>query len=139
MSAIHYQTQNDMHPIAVESALLPHPAMSYSQAVKVGNLLFVAGQPGVNFTSGNISGDFEAQARQAFANLATVLEAAGSGLNKVAKTTIWLVDAENFDCLNRLYAEFFPVNPPSRSTPVVQLPKPVFQISIEAIAVIADQ
>ena len=110
--------------------------MSYSQAVKVGNLLFVAGQVGIDFTTGTISDDFETQARQAFENLATVLAAAGSGLDKVAKTTVWLVDAANFDCLNKLYAAYFPTNPPSRSTPIVQLPKAQFQISIEAIATV---
>ena len=128
-----------MKPIAVKLPDIPHPAMSYSQAVSVGNLLFVAGQPGVNFESGFISTDFETQARQAFANLSAVLEAAGSGLDKVAKTTIWLVDAANFDCLNKLYAEYFPTNPPSRSTPIVALPKKEFQLSIEAIATIDSE
>ncbi|WP_020607126.1 RidA family protein [Spirosoma spitsbergense] len=73
-----------MKPIAVKSPDIPHPAMTYSQAVRVENLLFVAGQPGVNFESGFISTDFEIQARQAFANLAAVLNAVGSGLDKVA-------------------------------------------------------
>lgn len=125
-----------MNPIAISSSALPHPEMSYSQAVKVGNLLFVAGQVGLDFTTGVISDDFEIQARQAFENLSIVLAAAGSGLDKVAKTTVWLVDAANFDCLNKLYAEYFPTNPPSRSTPIVKLPKAHFQISIEAIATV---
>jgi len=125
-----------MKPIVIISPNIPHPAMSYSQAVRVGNLVFVAGQPGINFESGFISADFETQARQAFDNLSAVLAAADSGLDKVAKTTIWLVDAANFDCLNRLYAEYFPTNPPSRSTPIVALPKKEFQISIEAIATV---
>jgi hypothetical protein len=63
-------------------------------------------------------------------------DAASSGLDKVAKTTIWLVDASNFDCLNKLYAEYFPTNPPSRSTPTIALPKKEFQLSIEAIATV---
>jgi 2-iminobutanoate/2-iminopropanoate deaminase len=125
-----------MKPIAINSPNIPHPAMSYSQAVRVGNLVFVAGQAGINFESGFISTDFETQARQAFDNLSAVLNAADSGLDKVAKTTIWLVDASNFDCLNKLYAEYFPTNPPARSTPIVALPKKEFQLSIEAIATI---
>lgn len=125
-----------MKPIPIQSPNIPHPAMSYSQAVRAGNLLFVAGQAGIDFESGFISTDFETQARQAFDNLSTVLKAADSGLDKVAKTTIWLVDASNFDCLNKLYAEYFPTNPPSRSTPIVALPKKEFQLSIEAIATI---
>lgn len=123
-----------MHPIAVTSTTIPHPVMAYSQAVKVGDLLFIAGQPGLDFSSGLIADDFETQARQAFENLSMVLRAAGSSLEKVAKTTVWLVDASNFDSLNRLYAEYFPINPPVRSTPVVSLPKKEFQLSIEAIA-----
>ncbi len=125
-----------MMPIAITSTAIPHPVMTYSQVVKVGNLLFVAGQAGINFESGAISDDFETQARQAFDNLSTVLRAAGSGLANVAKTTVWLVDAANFDCLNKLYAEYFPTNPPARSTPVVALPKKEFQLSIEAIATV---
>ena len=125
-----------MKPVAIKSPNIPHPAMSYSQAVRVGNLVFIAGQAGVNFKSGFISTDFEAQARQAFDNLSAVLDAADSGLDKVVKTTIWLVDAANFDCLNKLYAEYFPTNPPARSTPIVALPKKEFQLSIEAIATI---
>lgn len=125
-----------MSLIALDSAQLPHPPMAYSQAVKVGDLLFVSGQAGVDFSTGEISDDFETQARQAFTNLSIVLEAGGSSLANVAKTTIWLVDSANFDTLNRLYAEYFPTNPPARSTPVVDLPRPNFQISIEAIAVV---
>jgi 2-iminobutanoate/2-iminopropanoate deaminase len=125
-----------MTPIAISSAELPHPSMAYSQAVKVGNLLFVSGQAGVDFKSGVISDKFETQARQAFVNLSAVLKASGSALNLVAKTTVWLTDAQNFEMLNKLYAEYFPANPPSRSTPIIKLPRNEFQISIEAIAVV---
>ena len=127
-----------MTPIAISSTEIPHPQMAYSQAVKVGNLLFVSGQAGVDFKSGAISGNFETQARQAFENLSAVLTASGSALNLVAKTTVWLTNAQNFEMLNKLYAEYFPVNPPSRSTPIIKLPKDEFQISIEAIAVVAE-
>lgn len=126
-----------MDPIVITEGL-PHPAFSYSQATKVGNLLFIAGQAGVDFTTGNVSEDFEAQARQAFENLKTVLTAAGSSMRQVAKTTVWLCDAANFDTLNKLYAEYFPVNPPARSTPGVKLPRENLQISIEAIAVVTE-
>ena len=126
-----------MDPIVITEGL-PHPAFSYSQATRVGNLLFIAGQAGVDFTTGNVSEDFEAQARQAFENLKTVLTAAGSSMQQVAKTTVWLCDAANFDTLNKLYAEYFPVNQPARSTPVVKLPRENLQISIEAIAVVTE-
>jgi 2-iminobutanoate/2-iminopropanoate deaminase len=124
-----------MNPTSITNDL-PHPPFCYSQATKVGNLIFVAGQSGMNFTTGNIADDFETQARQAFENLKIVLAAASCSMQQVAKTTVWLCDAANFDTLNKLYAEYFPINPPARSTPVVNLPKANLLISIEAIAVI---
>ena len=57
-------------------------------------------------------------------------------MHRVAKITVWLRDASNFDTLNRLYAEYFPEHPPARSTPIVGLPKANMQISIEAISVV---
>lgn len=125
-----------MNNVAVIHSGLPHPASAYSQAVRAGDLIFVAGQPGVEFPSGKTADDFETQARQAFENLSVVLRAAGSRLEQVVKTTVWLCDAANFDTLNKLYAEYFPKNAPARSTPIVALPKPNLQISIEAIAVV---
>jgi 2-iminobutanoate/2-iminopropanoate deaminase len=77
---------------------------------------------------------FALQARQAFENLRALLEDAGSGLDRVIKTTCFLAVPEAFDDLNALYAEYFPAIPPARSTPVVQLPRGLL-FSIEAIAV----
>lgn len=125
-----------MNPTVIAASLLPHPDFVYAQATRIDNLIFVAGQPGIDFTTGKVANDFETQARQAFKNVSLVLKAAGSNMNKVAKTTIWLCDASNFDKLNELYKEYFPVNPPARSTPVVGLPKANLQISIEVIACI---
>jgi 2-iminobutanoate/2-iminopropanoate deaminase len=114
---------------------MPKPLGPYSQAVRAGDFLFVAGQAGLDPATGAAAGDgFEAQARQAFRNLTMVLEAAGSDLAHVVKTTIFLTDAANFPAMNQLYAEFFANNPPVRSTPIVQLPRALL-ISIEAIAV----
>ncbi len=117
---------------------LPHSPAVYSQAVRVGNLVFVAGQTGVDFTTSKLADDFQTQARQAFENLSIVLRASNSSLDKVVKTTVWLKDAAHFDIVNKLYAEYFPKNAPTRSTPIVSLPKPELQISIEAIAVTND-
>jgi 2-iminobutanoate/2-iminopropanoate deaminase len=115
---------------------MPKALGPYSHAVRLGDLLFVAGQAGLNPATGVVAGDtFEAEARQAFQNLATVLDAAGSSLQHVAKTTVFLTDAANFPKMNELYAEFFPTNPPVRSTPIVQLPRGLL-ISIECIAAI---
>jgi len=108
----------------------------YSQAVRVGNLVFTAGQAGIDPTTGQSAGPtFEAQARQAFVNLRAVLEDSGSGLHRVVKVTCFLADADAFPKLNDLFTEYFPESPPARSTPVVALPKGLL-FSIEAIAVV---
>ncbi len=112
------------------------PEMPYSAAVKAGEFLYVSGQTGMDYRSGKMSDDFETQARMAFENLAAVLRSAGCNLGNVVKTTVWLKDAKNFDAMNKLYKEYFPVNAPARSTPVVDLPKPAYLISIEAVAVV---
>jgi 2-iminobutanoate/2-iminopropanoate deaminase len=107
----------------------------YSQAVRVGDLVFTAGQPGIDPSTGQLAGaTFEAQARQAFANLRAVLEDAGSRLERVVKVTCFIADAGAFGTLNALFAEFFPGSPPVRSAPVVALPRGLL-FSIEAIAV----
>lgn len=125
-------------PQPVQSANMPKALGPYSHAVRLGDTLYIAGQGGLNPATGQLAGEtFEAQARQAFANLSAVLQAAGSSLEHVAKTTIFLTDANNFSKLNELYAEFFPTNPPARSVPVVQLPRGLM-ISIECIAGLAE-
>lgn len=118
----------------VESTRVPQRG-PYSQAVRFGELIFVAGQAGLDPATGAVVGPtFELQARQAFDNLRAILEDAGSGLDRVVKTTCFLAVPEAFDKLNALYAEYFPAAPPARSTPVVQLPRGLL-FSIEAVAV----
>lgn len=107
----------------------------YSQAVRVGDLIFTAGQPGMHPATGQVAGDtFEAQARQAIANLRAVLEDAGSRLERVVKVTCFVTDPNAFGTLNALFEEFFPHSPPVRSTPVVAVPRGLL-FSIDAIAV----
>jgi 2-iminobutanoate/2-iminopropanoate deaminase len=114
----------------------------YSQAVRAGDLLFVSGQPGIDLsgaadpnTARPVPGGFEAEWRQALWNLQAILEAAGSGLEHVVKVTTFLTDLANGEAANRLFAEYFPVNPPARSAPVVVLPRGLL-LSVEAIAVV---
>ena len=122
----------------VESSRVPQRG-PYSQAIRLGELLFVAGQAGLDPGSGALAGTtFQLQARRAFENLRAILEDAGSGLDQVVKTTCFLAVPEAFDQLNALYAEYFPVAPPARSTPVVQLPRGLL-FSVEAIAAVAPQ
>jgi 2-iminobutanoate/2-iminopropanoate deaminase len=107
--------------------------------MRVGGFLFTAGQPGIDPATGAPAGDtFEAQARQAIANLRAALEDAGSGLERVVKTTCFVADPAAFPKLNELYAEYFPSAPPVRSTPIVRLPRGLL-FSIEAIAVVGDE
>lgn len=122
-------------PQPILSSQMPKALGPYSHAVRVGDLLFISGQAGIDPVTGSVAEDFSAQARQAFQNLATVLQAAGSDLQHVAKTTIFLSNAAEFSKLNELYAEFFPTNPPARSVPIVQLPRGLL-ISIECIAAV---
>jgi 2-iminobutanoate/2-iminopropanoate deaminase len=110
----------------------------YSQAVQVGDLIYIAGQAGIDPVSGKPASDtFAAQARQAFSNLRNLLEDVGSGLDHVIKTTCFVTEADAFGTLNELFAEFFPEAPPVRSTPVVALPRGL-KFSIDAIAVAGE-
>jgi 2-iminobutanoate/2-iminopropanoate deaminase len=108
----------------------------YSAAIETDSFLFCSGQTGIDPATGDLaSADLEAQTRQVLTNLRNVLEAAGSSLDKVVKTTVFLRDMADFPKMNAIYAEFFPSNPPARSTiAVAGLPKNAV-VEIEAIAV----
>jgi 2-iminobutanoate/2-iminopropanoate deaminase len=118
----------------VSSAKVPRLG-PYSQAVRVDKTVYVAGQPGLNPRTGKAAGDtFETQARQAFKNLQTILEDAGSNLSGVVRATCYMTDEANFTKMNEVFAEFFPESPPVRSTPIVGLPKGLL-FSIDAVAI----
>ena len=107
----------------------------YSQAVVVDGMVYTAGQIPLDPTSGAIVGTSTAeQAEQVFRNLAAVLKAAGSGLDLVVKTTVYLVDMADFPALNEVYARHFTSHKPARSTiQAAALPKAV-RVEIDAIA-----
>jgi 2-iminobutanoate/2-iminopropanoate deaminase len=88
----------------------------YSQAIRAGEIVFTAGQLGIDPATGKLRDGVEAQARQALENLKAVLEAAGSGLDMAVKTTIYLADIADFPKVNAIYGEFFGDEPPARST-----------------------
>lgn len=107
----------------------------FPQAVVTDSLIFLSGMPGLDPVTGLlVSENFEDQARQSFLNIKVVLEEAGSSLEKVIKTTIFMVSGNDFSLINKVYQEFFPENPPARSTPQV-MPFPAgILISVECIA-----
>jgi len=110
----------------------------YSQAIRTENLVFTAGQVGLDPASMElVEGGIETQTRQVLTNLKHVLETADSGLNFVVRTTVFLQDMRDFANMNAVYTEFFPENPPARSTvQVAALPKSAL-IEIDCIALIS--
>jgi 2-iminobutanoate/2-iminopropanoate deaminase len=110
----------------------------YSQAIRIENLVFTAGQIGLDpATMEIVKGGVEAETKQVLTNLKHVLESADSGLNFVIKTTVFLQDMNDFAKMNAVYAEFFPENPPARSTVAVAgLPKGAL-VEIECIALLS--
>jgi 2-iminobutanoate/2-iminopropanoate deaminase len=109
----------------------------YSAAVKAGNLVFTAGQLGIDPESGEfVPGGIEAETRQALLNLTAVLEAAGSSLGSVVKTTVFLRDMNDFGVMNVIYGEFFTGDYPARSAvQAARLPKDG-AVEIEAVALL---
>ncbi len=107
----------------------------YSQAVVAGGFVFTAGSLPLDPRSGEVvGGDVSAQTRQVLQNLKGILEAAGSSLGRVVKTTVFLTDFANFAAMNAVYAEFFPSDPPARSTVEVGPLAKGALLEIEAVA-----
>jgi len=107
----------------------------YSQAIKVGDLVFCSGQIPIDPVTGEfVSQDVAEQTKQVLKNLSAVLEAAGSGLGKVVKTTVFLADMGDFAAMNGVYAEFFSENKPARATvQAARLPRDA-RVEIDCIA-----
>jgi 2-iminobutanoate/2-iminopropanoate deaminase len=109
----------------------------YSQAIRTDSMIYTAGQLGLDPATGEfVAGGVEEQTRQSLTNLKNVLEAAGSSMEKVVKTTVFLKDMADFLKMNPVYGEFFAENPPARSTVAVAgLPKGGL-VEIEVIALV---
>ncbi|HUS05578.1 MAG TPA: RidA family protein [Bryobacteraceae bacterium] len=109
----------------------------YSQAVVHNGIVYLSGQIPLNPESGKlVEGDIAAQTERVLQNLKAVLEAAGSSMDNVLKTTVFLKDMASFPAMNEVYGRHFAVNPPARSTvEAARLPRDV-QVEIEAIAAI---
>ena len=111
----------------------------YSQGVRVGDLIYTAGQLGMVPGTRDFAGpDIESQTRQALENLKAVLEAGGSCLNHVIKTTVFLADMGEFALMNGVYAQFFAQEPPARSAVQAAALPLGGRVEIEAVALVCD-
>jgi 2-iminobutanoate/2-iminopropanoate deaminase len=121
----------------VQTEKAPKAIGPYSQAIRVEKMVYTAGQIALDpATMELVAGGVEEQTRQVLENLRNVLDAAGSSMDKVVKTTVFLADMADFPKMNAIYAEFFGENPPARSTiAVAGLPKGGL-VEIEAVALV---
>jgi 2-iminobutanoate/2-iminopropanoate deaminase len=124
---------------AVSSDRAPAALGPYSQAIVAGGFVFCSGTAGIDPETGAVADGIEAQTELALRNLAATLEAAGASMADLVKVTIFYADVDDFTKLNEVYARHMPDPPPARSAPAnVKLPRGLL-VSIDAIAVLADQ
>jgi len=122
--------------IQVMTNAAPAAIGPYSQAIQAGGLVFTAGQLGLDPTGGELAAGAAAQADRALRNLSAILDAAGTSLERVVKTTIFLADMADFEPVNEVYATHFSTPYPARSTVAVKaLPKDAL-VEIEAVALV---
>lgn len=121
--------------MAKEVIIMPNTAeRPFSSAVRAGNYIFVSGSGGFVDKDGRELKGIEAQTRQCLENIKQILEAAGSSLSDVVKTTIFLVNTNDFTQMNEVYRSYFPKDRPARSTVVTGLVRSDMLIEIECIA-----
>jgi 2-iminobutanoate/2-iminopropanoate deaminase len=124
----------EKHVIRTENAPAPFQGAPYNQAIVAGDLVFVAGQLGLRPGDTGIEGDVATQTGQALSNLAAILQAAGSSMENLVKTSVFLVDLADFQAMNEVYASRVGDRPPARSTfEVAALPSGA-RVEIEAVA-----
>ena len=125
---------SDKAVVRTERAPAPFQGAPYSQAIVTGHLVFVAGQLGLTPDGSMVDGGIGAQTEQVMQNLAAILEEAGSGLDRLVKTTVFLIDLDDFAGMNEVYARHVGDRPPARSTvEIAGLPTGA-RVEIEAIA-----
>jgi 2-iminobutanoate/2-iminopropanoate deaminase len=123
----------------VQTDQAPAAIGPYSQAIRAGGFVFVSGQIPIDPATGQfVAGGVAEQTRQVLKNLSAVLEAAGSGLDKIVKTTVFLQDMKEFAEMNEVYATFFSDAPPARATVAAAgLPRDA-RVEIEAVALLSE-
>lgn len=123
----------------IHTDLAPNAIGPYVQAVRVGDFIYTAGQAGVDPSTGKlVEGGVETQARRTMHNLASILEAAGSSLDNVIKTTIFLRYIRDFSAVNEVYASFFDGSVPARSTVAVSALPMAALVEIEMVALVIE-
>jgi 2-iminobutanoate/2-iminopropanoate deaminase len=122
--------------IRTEAAPAPYAGAPYSQAVRTGDLVFVSGQVALDPETHEIVGDtIEEQTERVLANLRAILDAAGSGVERIVKTTVYLADWADFPGMNDVYARHLGSPPPARATAGITLP-PGLLVEIDAVATV---
>jgi 2-iminobutanoate/2-iminopropanoate deaminase len=120
----------------ISRADVPAPSLPFSMGIKANGFIFTAGQVGTDPRTGQIAGpDVTSQTRQTIENLRAILEAGGSSLDKLVKTTVFLADLRTFEEMNAVYREMIPEPRPGRSTVEARLARPEILVEIEGIAV----
>lgn len=124
------------HAVQTDEAPQPFRGAPYSQGIVAGGFVFVSGQVGMRpGETSAVGGTVEEQTEQTFANLRAILEAAGSGLEQIVKTTVYLRTLDDFAAMNEVYRRHVGDVPPARATVEVGLPAD-FLVEIEAVAVV---
>jgi 2-iminobutanoate/2-iminopropanoate deaminase len=122
--------------VRTEEAPAPFQGAPYSQAIRAGDFVFVSGQLALRPDHGEIVGEtIQEQTEQVFANLRAILEAAGSGLDRLVKTTVYLADLGDFAGMNEVYARHVGEAPPARATIEVSALPSGAKVEIEAVAI----
>jgi 2-iminobutanoate/2-iminopropanoate deaminase len=123
-------------PVRTESAPAPFQGAPYSQAIRAGGFVFVSGQIGLRPGESELVGGIAEQTEQVFENLGAILGEAGSGLDRLVKTTVFLADFGDFQAMNEVYARYAGDTPPARATvEVAGLPSGA-KVEIEAVALL---
>ncbi len=113
----------------------PKPVGPYSQAIVANGFVFVAGQVPIDPSTGKVvEGGIREQTRRVLENVKAILEASGSSLEKVVKVNVYLKRAEDFAAMNEVYSQYFPTEPPARTTVVTNMVREEFLIEIDVIA-----
>jgi 2-iminobutanoate/2-iminopropanoate deaminase len=127
---------SEKHVVRTEAAPAPFQGAPYSQAIAAGGFVFVSGQLGLKSGDTAISGGIEEQTERVFANLKAILEEAGTSLDRLVKTTVYLQHLDDFHAMNEVYAKHVGEQPPARATvEVAKLPSGAL-VEIEAVALL---